>query len=142
MGAVLSRLGKETNAEKWFRNAIEIFERPEGRAKLPGETASQLQAMSQAYAAIGNTGRAIALLNEAISKSRMVKADIFSSLKHRNISRKEFVRETRELLKQFMKRAPKSLGIHPAWAASWDPLKTSMAFLHGHNTGFFGLFRR
>ncbi len=114
MGVVLSQLGKQPNAERWFRKAIELFERPETRVKLPGETASQLQAMSQAYAAIGNMGRAIALLNEAISKSRMVKADLFSSLQYKNISRQEFVEETRELLERFMKRAPKSLGIHPA----------------------------
>jgi tetratricopeptide (TPR) repeat protein len=114
MGAVLSRLGKESTAEKWFRRAIELFERPEARGKLPGETASLLQAMSQAYAATGDMGRAIALLNEAISKSRMIRTDVLSSLQYRNISRQEFVRETHDLLKRFMKRAPKSLGIHEA----------------------------
>jgi tetratricopeptide (TPR) repeat protein len=114
MGAVFSRLGKEPNAQKWFGRAIELFERPEARSKLPSETASQLQAMSQAYAAMGNMGRAIALLNEAISKSRMVKTDLFSSLQYKNVSRQEFVHETRELLGRFMKRAPRSLGIHQA----------------------------
>lgn len=114
MGVVLLRLGKTPNAEKWFRKAIKLFERPESRGKLPGETASLLQAMSQAYSAIGDMGRAIALLNEAISKSRTVKTDVFSSLQYKNISRQEFVEETGGLLKRFMRRAPKRLGIHPA----------------------------
>jgi tetratricopeptide (TPR) repeat protein/MinD-like ATPase involved in chromosome partitioning or flagellar assembly len=114
MGAVLTRLGKESDAAQWFRKAIVLFERPESRGKLPGEAASLLQTMSQAYSATGNIGRAIALLNEAISKSRQVKTDVFSSLQYKSISRQEFVRESRDLLEQFMRRAPKSLGIHQA----------------------------
>jgi tetratricopeptide (TPR) repeat protein len=49
MGAVLSRLGKETDAGQWFRKAIVLFERPEVRGKLPGEAATLLQTMSQAF---------------------------------------------------------------------------------------------
>ena len=114
MGAVLTRLGKESEAAEWYRKAIALFERPEVRGKLPGEAASLLQTMSQAYAATGNIGTAIARLNEAISRSRKVKTDVFSALQYKTISRQEFVQETRELLGQFMKRAPKSLGIHQA----------------------------
>jgi len=114
MGAVLSRLGKETDAGQWFRKAIVLFERPEVRGKLPGEAATLLQTMSQAYAASGNIGKAIALLNEALSKSRKVKTDVFSSLQYKTVSRQEFVEETRKLLEQFKKQAPKSLGIHQA----------------------------
>jgi len=116
MGRALSRVGKESEAEERFKKAIELFERSEARSKLPGETASLLQGMSQAYAAVGNMGRAIALLNEAMSKSKSVKADVFSLLQFKNITRQEFLEETRELLKRFMRRAPKRLGIHPAEA--------------------------
>ena len=114
MGAALARLGKESEAAEWYRKAIALFERPEVRGKLPGEAASLLQTMSQAYAATGNIGTAIARLNEAISKSRKVKTDVFSALQYKTISRQEFIAETRNLLEQFTRRAPKSLGIHPA----------------------------
>lgn len=113
MGAALTRLGKESEAAEWYRKAIVLFERPEVRVKLPGEAASLLQSMSQAYAATGNFGIAIARLNEAISKSRQVKTDVFSSLQYKTISRQEFVGETRHLLEQFKQKDPKSVGIHP-----------------------------
>jgi tetratricopeptide (TPR) repeat protein/MinD-like ATPase involved in chromosome partitioning or flagellar assembly len=113
IGAALTRLRKETEATEWYRKAIALFERPEVRVKLPGEAASLLQSMSQAYAATGNFGTAIARLNEAISKSRQVKTDVFSGLQYRTISRQEFVEETRHLLEQFKQRDPKSVGIHP-----------------------------
>jgi len=114
MGTTLSRIGKEPEAETQFRKAIELFERSETRSKLPGETASLLQGMSLAYAAVSNMGRAIALLNEGMSKSKSVKADVFSLLQYKNVSRQKFVQETRELLRRFMRQAPKRLGIHPA----------------------------
>jgi hypothetical protein len=86
-----------------------LFERPETRSKLPGEAAGRLQMMSQAYAATGAMGQAIALLNEAISKLKTVKTDVFSSLQYKNISRQEFIDESRRLLAAFTKRAPKSM---------------------------------
>jgi tetratricopeptide (TPR) repeat protein len=109
MGAVFSRLGRESDAKYWFQKAIALFERPETRSKLPGEAAGRLQMMSQAYAATGALGQAITLLNEAISKLKRVKTDVLSSLQYKNISRQEFIEESRRLLVSFTKRAPKSL---------------------------------
>jgi len=108
MGAVLIRLGRESDAKYWFQKAIGLFERPESRSNLPGEAASRLQMMSQAYAATGAAGQAIGLLNEAISKLNRVKTDVFSSLRYKNISREDFIEESRRLLADFMKRAPAS----------------------------------
>ena len=42
--------------------------------------------------------KAIALLNEAVSKSRKAKTDVFSALQYKTVSRQEFVKETRNLL--------------------------------------------
>jgi tetratricopeptide (TPR) repeat protein/cellulose biosynthesis protein BcsQ len=109
MGAVLSRLGRHSDAKDWFQKAIALFERPETRGKLPGEAAGRLQMMSQAYAATGAMGQAITLLNEAISKLNRVKTEVFSSLQYKSIPRQEFVEESRRLLADFTKRAPHTL---------------------------------
>lgn len=106
MGAVLARLGRHSDAKEWFQKAIALFERPETRSKLPGEAAGRLQMMSQAYAATGAMGQAINLLNEAISKLKRVKTEVFSSLQYKSIPRQEFVEESRRLLADFTKRAP------------------------------------
>jgi len=106
MGAALSRLGRHSDAKEWFQKAIALFERPETRSKLPGEAAGRLQMMSQAYAATGAMGQAITLLNEAISKLKSVKTEVFSSLQYKSIPRQEFVEESRRLLADFIKRAP------------------------------------
>jgi hypothetical protein len=76
-------------------------------------TYSRFLIQHDTYAAVGELGRAIALLNEGMSKSKRVKADVFSLLQYKNISRQEFVQETGALLKQFTRRAPKRSGIHP-----------------------------
>lgn len=108
MGAVLTRLGRESEANHWFHKAIALFERPESRSKLPGEAASRLQMMSQAYTAIGGFAKAMELLHEAISKLNRVKTDVFSSLQYKYISREDFIEESRRLLEDFIKRVPKN----------------------------------
>jgi tetratricopeptide (TPR) repeat protein len=109
VGAALSRLGRRSDARDCFLRSIALFERPETRSKLPGEAAGRLQMMSQAYAATGATGQAITLLNEAISKLARVKTEVFSSLQYKNVSRQEFVEESRRLLADFIKLAPRSM---------------------------------
>jgi tetratricopeptide (TPR) repeat protein len=109
MGAVLSRLGRQSDAKEWFQRAIALFERPETRSKLPGEAAARLQMMSQAYAATGEWGQAINLLNEAISKLKNVKTEVFSSLQYKTVPRQDFVEESRGLLADFTKQAPHTL---------------------------------
>jgi len=105
--AALARLGRHSAARDWFRKAIALFERPETRSKLPSETAGRLQMLSQAYAATNAVGEAISLLHEAISKAANVKTDVFSSIQYKNVSRQEFIEESRRLLAGFTRRAPK-----------------------------------
>jgi tetratricopeptide (TPR) repeat protein len=112
MGAALSRLSRESDATQWFLKAIALFERTKARGTLPGETASLLQMMSQAYAASGAVRRAIELLNEAIASVGTIPTVIFSSIQYRNISPQEFVEESRTLLATFKSRAPESSEAH------------------------------
>jgi tetratricopeptide (TPR) repeat protein len=114
MGAVLSRLGRHSDSVQWFQKAIAIFERTKARGTLPGETASLLQIMSQAYAATGANSRAIELLNEAMAIALTVPTIIFSSIQYRNISPQEFIDESRGLSAEFQSLIPESSGARKA----------------------------
>jgi site-specific recombinase XerD len=105
----------------YYRAACRFSDWCEGRGLFdlavvkPMQVAAFIEELqAQAYAASGNMGQAIALLNEALSKSRKVRTDVFSSLQYKTVSRQEFVEETRKLLEQFKKQAPESLVIHQA----------------------------
>jgi tetratricopeptide (TPR) repeat protein len=105
IGATLVRLGRTADSIEWIERAIALFERTKARGRLPGESASLLQAMSQAYATTSG-GRAIELLNESVAIAKTVPTAIFSFVQYRNIPPEEFVDENVKLLANLMSRVP------------------------------------
>lgn len=106
IGAAYERLERDVDAVQWFRRAITLFERTKFRGRLPGETASLLQAIGRAYAASGTPGRGIDRLNEAMAIAKTVPSAIFSFLQYRNVPADEFMEETETLLAEFVSDAP------------------------------------
>jgi tetratricopeptide (TPR) repeat protein len=106
IGVVYQRLQRTADSVQWFGRATALFERTKFRGRLPGETASWLQAMGRAYAGTGEPGRAIERLNESMAIAKTVPTAIFSFVQYRNVPPKEFMEENANLLAEFVSRAP------------------------------------
>ncbi|HWK31545.1 MAG TPA: tetratricopeptide repeat protein, partial [Terriglobales bacterium] len=100
-GFALKKLGNTEAALGFFAKAIELFEKRDLASTGPALKANYLQSMSHAYAAVGQTAKARAFLEQAISIARtLTKTQIFSSLGYADVSPNHFIQESMHLLKQ------------------------------------------
>jgi tetratricopeptide (TPR) repeat protein/MinD-like ATPase involved in chromosome partitioning or flagellar assembly len=102
----LEKLAKLPDSLQWFTKAIALFERTKIRGRLPGETASWLQAMAHAYASLDDHKKAVSLLNESMAIARTVPTSIFSFVQYKNVPAKEFMQENQELITAFASSFP------------------------------------
>lgn len=106
LGLALSRMGKRQEAVDYFTRSVEMFERQEYTKSMPALDANRSQAMSQAYAYLGKSSKAMELLSESIKIAESLReSPIYSSIQYKNISASEFQEESLKLLSSFERAA-------------------------------------
>jgi len=100
LAVALHRSGRTADAAKYYQKAISMFEQQPTRRLLPRDEANFLQAMSQAYAAVGNVGKAVLLMREAISVSDSISTPVYSSFQYKDVPKATFVEESEAFLQQ------------------------------------------
>jgi tetratricopeptide (TPR) repeat protein len=110
LATALARCGRAADATKYYEKAVAMFEQQPSKG-LPGTQANMFQAMSQAYGFLGKKDKAVSLMQQAISIADSIPSIIYSSFQYRNVSSKEFRRESEQFLKQFQEGAEAPNGI-------------------------------
>jgi tetratricopeptide (TPR) repeat protein len=95
------QLSGDAEALHYLEKAVELFERQGPADTSATYRANSYQAMSYAYLAVGQKGKSRELLNNAIRVARKMplRRPVFSVVKYQEISAREFVQETKRLLK-------------------------------------------
>jgi tetratricopeptide (TPR) repeat protein len=103
LGRAYQKLEDDQRAVEYYRKAIDIFEqtrRPSDKVFL----ANTYEAISRAYIAVGNSERAIQLLEESIAIAKeLPNARIFSSSTYESLTQSDFIFEASERLQRIQK---------------------------------------
>jgi tetratricopeptide (TPR) repeat protein len=108
LGYALNLLGDAASAREFFEKAILLFEQGPGPERdAPSQAANIYQAISHAYAATERKDKARELLQRALDLALQLPHDrpIYSSERYKPVLAKEFIEETRLMMKKVKQRS-------------------------------------
>ena len=100
-GYALALIGRIEEAQEYFAASVAAFTQMSTQAVEPASRANIMQAMGQAYAAMGDIQRAQECYTSALQLAEgLPNSRIFSSVQYREVATEEFKSETKRLLEQ------------------------------------------